>query len=324
MKATILASSLLCFLFICRSVPAQNVTDHDFTPAVRKPTYPDRDGPAVFFDEAHVNFHTAGGRYKPFTRLITEDGYRVTSLKSKCSQESLHGADILVIANPRHWTAVFQKNSSLSAFTEQEVAALFEWVEDGGALLLIADHMPFAGAASKLGSAFGFHFNNGFALAPGDQHGIARFSRDDGSLRDHTITNGLATSEEVSCVVTYTGQAFQGPPEAIPLLVFPKGHYSLMPKVPMKFEKDTPRIAIEGWFQGAVRTCGKGRIAVFGEAAAFTAQLAGPERLKVGINSPDAADNAQFILNVLHWLSGKMDGTTVRQQSSSVSVKSVD
>jgi hypothetical protein len=38
------------------------------------------------------------------------------------------------------------------------------FVERGGALLLIADHMPMAGAASDLGLAFGVHFENGFAL----------------------------------------------------------------------------------------------------------------------------------------------------------------
>ena len=33
--------------------------------------------PRVLFDEAHNNFHTAGGRYKPFAELIANDGYQV-------------------------------------------------------------------------------------------------------------------------------------------------------------------------------------------------------------------------------------------------------
>ena len=45
-------------------------------------------------------------------------------------------------------------------------------------------------------------------------------------------------------------------------------------------------------------------MAVFGEAAAFTAQIAGAGRSKIGMNSPGAEENYQFVLNVMHWLSG--------------------
>lgn len=37
------------------------------------------------------------------------------------------------------------------------------WVESGGRLLLIADHMPLAGSAAKLAAAFGASFTDGFA-----------------------------------------------------------------------------------------------------------------------------------------------------------------
>ena len=47
---------------------------------------------------------------------------------------------------------------------------------------------------------------------------------------------------------------------------------------------------------------GKGRVAVFGEAAMFSAQLAGPERRPVGMNKPEAPQNPQFLLNLIHWL----------------------
>ena len=35
----------------------------------------------VAIDEAHSNFHTASGQYKPFTDLLTADGYRVVGWK---------------------------------------------------------------------------------------------------------------------------------------------------------------------------------------------------------------------------------------------------
>ena len=51
-------------------------------------------------------------------------------------------------------------------------------------------------------------------------------------------------------------------------------------------------------------TIGRGRVAVFGEAAMFSAQVSGPERRPMGMNRPTAAQNPQFLLNVMHWLAG--------------------
>jgi hypothetical protein len=48
---------------------------------------------------------------------------------------------------------------------------------------------------------------------------------------------------------------------------------------------------------------GKGRVAVFGEAAMFSAQVANIDRqsFQVGMNVP-GNDDRQFALNVMHWL----------------------
>ena len=58
---------------------AQQVADPDFDPKVAKPAYATKH-PKVLIDEAHNNFHTAGGRYKPFADLIASDGYQVAYL----------------------------------------------------------------------------------------------------------------------------------------------------------------------------------------------------------------------------------------------------
>ena len=43
--------------------------------------------------------------------------------------------------------------------------AVRDWVKGGGSLLLIADHMPFPGAAGTLASAFGVRFRaSGYSL----------------------------------------------------------------------------------------------------------------------------------------------------------------
>ena len=51
---------------------------------------------------------------------------------------------------------------------------------------------------------------------------------------------------------------------------------------------------------------GRGKIVVFGEAALFSAQLQGAEKRKMGMNNPQALQNPQFLLNIIHWLDRKL------------------
>jgi hypothetical protein len=297
----------LAVLLLCAAAHAQQVADPNFNPSIPRPAYKSGRGPVVLIDEAHHNFHTAAGRYQPFAELLRRDGYRVEPSKETFSEKSLKRAAVLVVSNALH-----ERNAggdwslpNPSAFTDEEVAAVREWVRGGGSLLLIADHMPMGGAAQKLGEAFGVRWNNGFAVIPGAQSPLA-FTREAGSLKDHAITRGRVGGERVERVLTFTGSAFQVDAGAEPLLVFGKGVVSLMPQVAWQFTEQTPRVAVEGWYQGAALRLGKGRVALFGEAAMFTAQLAGPNRSPVGMNAPDAPHNARFLLNVLHWLTKKL------------------
>ncbi|HSK41151.1 MAG TPA: hypothetical protein VK943_15400, partial [Arenibaculum sp.] len=189
-----------------------------------------------------------------------------------------------------------------SAFTDEEIAAVKEWVEGGGSLLLIADHMPFPGAAEKLAAAFDVTLNNGFAVTP-DPAGMADpfvFRRADGSLADDPIAQGRAGAS-VDSVATFTGSAFRAGPNAKPLLVLGPDTISLMPDTAWQFQAATPRLPVGGWYQGAAIPVGQGRVAVFGEAAMFTAQVA-PNGERFGMNAPAASGNAPFLLNVVHWL----------------------
>src|SRR5215471_13816715 len=126
----------------------QQVADPKFQPKITRPTFTKKH-PKVLFDEAHHNFHTAGGRYKPFAQLITADGYRITPNKEKFSQALLQRHDVLVIAN------ALGEERGLSAFTDEECDAVRDWVRAGGSLLLIADHTPFGAAAKTLAMRFG-------------------------------------------------------------------------------------------------------------------------------------------------------------------------
>ena len=90
-------------------------------------------------------------------------------------------------------------------------------------------------------------------------------------------------------------------------MIFGPGIVSFTPTNFWMHKADTSRIPVTGWYQGAVLRLGKGRLAIFGEAAMFSAQVDGPHREPFGMNTPEAKQNPQFLLNVLHWLSGLLD-----------------
>jgi len=282
---------------------AQQVSDLGYAPPVPRPAYQAGRGPRVAIDEAHHNFHTATGRYQPFAELLRRDGYRVDGLGRTWSPDALEGVDVLVVAN-----ALNERNAedwslpTPSAFTTSEIAAVRAWVDEGGALFLIADHMPFPGAAGELARAFGVEFNNGLA-APGHREPGRpdRFERGAG-LMESPVTSGRTDDEKVAQVTTFTGSAFNPPTGAVPVLVFGAESVSYETRKSLEVTPDTPQIPIEGWCQGAIMNVGKGRVAIFGEAAMFSAQLAGPNRQPMGMNSPFATRNYQLLLNIFHWL----------------------
>lgn len=266
------------------------------------PAYARGAGPVVLVDEAHANFHTIGGRYGPFRRLLEADGYVVRANRAPFSAESLRGASVLVIANALHPdNAASWRLPTPSAFTAAEVAAVHEWVQGGGALVLIADHMPFPGAAGPLAAAFGVDFRNGFAFDSTERNGRTVFRRSDGTLASHPVTQGRGAAERIDSIVSFTGQGFVARGEAEPLLVLPAGTVLLLPDEAWRFSAATRRE--RGRFlQGALLRVGRGRAAFFGEAAMFTTQVAGAGGMRVGMNAPGAEQNAQFALNLLHCL----------------------
>ncbi|MFI5280786.1 MAG: DUF4350 domain-containing protein [Gemmatimonadales bacterium] len=290
---------------------AQQVSDPDFAPRIAHPAYATGAGPVVLLDEAHYNFHTTDGRYAPFVALLRADGYVVRGSRAPFAATSLREARVLVIANAlaernrMNGNATDWSLPTPSAFTADEIAAVREWVRGGGSLLLIADHMPFGGAAVDLAAALGAHFSNAFAFDGQVGNGLIVFRRSDGSLRDHAITGGRSPDERVDSVAAFTGQAFTA--DAEPLMVMGPAVVGFLPQTAWQFTAETPRESVAGRFQGAARRFGAGRVAFFGEAAMFSAQVAGPNRQPMGMNAPIAGQNQQFALNALHWLSGLLN-----------------
>lgn len=293
-------------LLVAPALTAQQVPDSAFTPPISSPTFAPGAGPVVVIDAAHHNLHTADRGFLPFAEMLRRDGYRVGGNTQSFSAAGLDSVDLLVIANALHrrnlggnWVL-----PTPSAFSAAEISAVRHWVDQGGALLLIADHMPFPGAAADLAAAFGVEMPNGFAMDSADAtNGIFTFRRADGTLADHPVTRGRVAAERIDSIIGFTGNAFRWP-GAVPLLVLAPGTAVFLPDTAWRFGPATPRVTGAGMLQGAVSRVGRGRVAVFGEAAMFTAQLAGPNRVPVGMNAARASQNPAFVRNLVRWLAG--------------------
>src|SRR5437899_3222753 len=195
---------LSLFLCSCTTATAQQIADPNFDAKVAHPAYA-KNGPKVLFDEAHHNFHTASGRYKPFADLIANDGYRVVPNRAPFSRDTLRDADVLIIANALGAEGMGQPGASESAFTEAECDAVRAWVEGGGDLLLITDHAPMGAAASRLAKRLGVDLSQGAVTDPKNSEENATslvFSADNRLLGDHPITRGRDDSERVRRVRT--------------------------------------------------------------------------------------------------------------------------
>lgn len=292
----IIAASILCLPSL-----AQQVADPNFDTKVANPAYK-KNGPRVLFDEAHKNFHTASGRYKPFADLITNDGYQVTPNQQKFSVETLKGYDILVISNALGAEQMNTPEAANPAFTDAECDAVRDWVKAGGALLLIADHAPMGSANQILGDRFGVNMSKMFTIdsqnsdKESNNPGFIVYTRENGGLADHPITRGRNNSERINRIIAFTGQSLKGPLESFALLKLADSAFDTMPG------ENSPRTSATGRAQAVVLTFGKGRVVVQAEAAMLSAQLAGPNKMAFGMNRP-GIDNRQYALNVMHWLS---------------------
>jgi hypothetical protein len=286
---------------------AQQVADPDFDTKVAKPAYTTKH-PRVLFDEAHHNFHTSTGRYKPFAELITNDGYNVIPNKGPLDKKALTGYDILIISNALGAEMMGSPQASNPAFGEEECDAVRDWVRGGGSLLLIADHAPMGAAAERLSLRFGVEMGKGFTGDPSnydvesDNEGFIKFNRENKLLGDHPITQGRDASERISRIIAFTGQSLKGPEGSVAFMKLADTAIDVIPQP----GGERKQVSAAGRSQGLALPFGKGRVVVLGEAAMLSAQLAGPNKMRFGMNRP-GLDNRQLALNIMHWLSGMLN-----------------
>jgi hypothetical protein len=297
--------ALCCFFSPATANAQRQLPDNDFSFRNDNPAYAAGAGPRIVFVTANSKF-VLRGAFDPLARLAETDGFRVSRPEGTVEQ-SMAGADILVIANPflenyRDYPAM----TPPSAFSVEEIDAIRRFVEEGGALLLLADHAPLGGGSSDLAKAFGFEFLNGHtaeaaAADIGNRHVMILFTPDNGLLTSHPITSGDTGRQKITRFQAFGGQSFIPPADATNLLTIPSGWVAIFTYRLEAELASAPRIDASGMSQGAIMDYGKGRLAVFAEAGGFSAQIIDGVD-KFGFNTPEGAANPEFILATLRWL----------------------
>jgi hypothetical protein len=282
----ILAQCFICALIVIaptvRCKVYQQVSDSDFDAKVARPAYTTTH-PKVIIDAAHKNFHTAEGNYKTFANLIASDGYQVISNREKFQADTLKGIDILVIANALG-AAIFLPDAGKAAFTEAECDTVRDWVRDSGSLLFIADHASIGAANEILSRRFDVEMSKLHTIDPahadlkeGGNEGWIVYSRENGLLGTHPITEGRNAAERINSVTAFTGQSLKGPP----------GSAAFMRLADTALDEDRKtrkQVSAAGRARGITLRVGKGRVVILGEVGMLTAQTAGPMKLKFGMN----------------------------------------
>jgi hypothetical protein len=301
---------LLLTVLLAGCAPRGDQPDRTFDTHVAAPAFT-ASGPRILFDEGHHNWHRAGRSYSAFVKLAQADGYRVGVSSSPITPELLRGCDLFMIVNA---VGTNERNDG-PAFTAPECDALRDWVSGGGALLLIVDHYPMGDAVADLAGRFQIRLSRGevedtLQYDPAFERTHIVYSRENGGLTPHPITEGRNASERIARVLTFTGEAVQADSPAVVVLRLSPSARARAPKPVVEHRGSDVLVnvtygdaePVPGWGQGVALPFGSGRVVVLGEAAMLTAQFRQYDHAKIGMNVT-GYDNRQLALNLLHWLS---------------------
>lgn len=306
--------------------------DKSYLPRLERPAY-EKLGPLVLLDAGHRNlpFHQA------LSRLLEADGYRAEQLDTRFSFDALRKANILVIVNPGLMRSRGSPVNSEPIFTEEEAATVHDWVAGGGSLLVAVN----GGRAAEVLRRFGVELSQDqvrdeeLASAEMDENNTRYrvFTRAKNLMSQHKIMTGRSESEQIKRVHLQAINAIVKVPEnAAPLLTCSQ-NATLLPLDALQVrELEAATSAAAGKPRSDVKSSpapmplpiaaahapvaiafamGKGRVVVLGDGMVLNAWITGSvvdgkfqAKRKQGLAE---ADNQQFALNIMHWLSGLLE-----------------
>lgn len=319
----------------------EQIGDSTFCAEIAEPAYAFGKGPKVLFDEAHSNYGKISpdvlspqvGRYHAFGELLKADGYRVEPNRRVITEDVLQAYQLLAVIAPLPGEYFLPSGpnpvaySGKMAFQDSEVAAIRNWVEQGGSFLFNTEHSPFLPSAKNLLSAFGLAVEpNAYAVMtlPGQALEIA--------APTHPIFLGRSRAERIEALPTpkSVGGGVHLTSTSSNAVAITRFGLGLMMTETLaagyanqrfhKFCKSLKDSEVSGecaalqkeWQAGTktritsgdepmkVLEVGKGRVAVFTEFSTLTSQIAEANSAPYGGLRDDGY--TQLTLNTLHWL----------------------
>ena len=283
--------------------------DTAFHHQIKEPTYRKGEGPRILLDGAHHNFFIRWDFIKPFSDLAEADGYQPIVDSSEFTPEYLRRFDLVMIitALPFEFTTKTEVTYE-TTFSATEIDNLFDWVNEGGSLLVFSEHAPFDQAINPLLSRFGITSSIGRTIDGANYNpeigntGWIEFSRQNSGLNDeHPIIKGRNSQETVFRLLTFGGSALTGD-DFTNVLMLSESSENVM------HSTGVGPIG-KGNSQALAGTVGQGRIVAMGDSNGFTAMIFNQEdgsQQAAGMNL-EGYDWKKFVLNTLHWLSGDLN-----------------
>jgi len=281
--------------------------DTEFNSDVEEPTYEKGKGPKILLDGAHHNFFIQWDYIKPFSDLAKADGYQTIVDSLKFTPEYLKRFDIVMIitALPFDFTTKNEVTDE-STFSINEINSLYDWVNNGGSLLVFSEHAPFDQAINPLLKRFGIESSIGRTIDSinynkeiGNTGWIEFLNQNGGLKNEHPILNGRNKEEKITKLMTFGGSALTG-----------KGYTNLL-ELSETSENIIHSTGVgpngKGNSQGLAGKVGKGKVVALGDSNGFTAMIFNEDdgsTQAAGMNL-DEYDWKQFTINTLHWLSKK-------------------
>lgn len=300
--------SLLFAFMLCLSASsfAQMLNDSSFNAGVSKPRYKKQSGPHILIDAGHHNFIVEMGLIKPFVDLARNDGYKTSIDSGAFTPDYLAKYQMVLITPAMPFKFGSKKDiTDEITFTNQELAALRDWVSNGGSLIILSEHAPIDKSMTPLLNSFGIQSSIGAVFDPNNcdttvklslYETILKFTKSNGLLnRNHPIITGAKKKEVIQNIETYTGCALTGSNYTT---VFKLGSTATI----RKWNGILP--AGGGDSQCLAGSYGKGKIMAMGDCNGFTAMYvnSGGKKFYAGMQVEEY-DWKQFVLNTLHWLS---------------------
>ncbi len=295
---------ILLLLIIVITCEAQKV-DNTFDASISNPKYSKGNGPNVLFDAGHHNFVIEMGAINALADLARSDGYQIKIDSMRFTNAYLSDYRIIVImpAMPFKFGSKKEVTDEIT-FQQEELNALYDWVNKGGSLLMLSEHAPIDRSMTPLFNKFGIKLSIGIVSDSLNSDTIPKllaytrlkYTRNNGLLNTkHPITKGEKNNEKINNILTYGGSGLTG-----------KAYSNILKLSNTATIKKWNGITPSGTAnsQCLAGKFGKGKVVALGDCNGFTAMYftVDEKRVQAGMQTKEY-DWRQFALNTFHWLS---------------------